>query len=68
MALRRRLSGDLRSRVYLQIAHLRRTSLRSYEFTQLGMTIRFVDHWPQWDDLYLQSATMTIVVQVNELP
>ena len=24
-----------------------------------------VDHWPQWDDVYLQSATMTIVVQVN---
>ncbi len=24
-----------------------------------------VDHWPQWDDQYLVSNTMTIVVQVN---
>ena len=24
-----------------------------------------VDHWPQWDDAYLISNTMTIIVQVN---
>ncbi len=24
-----------------------------------------IDHWPQWDDKYLQSDIMTIIVQVN---
>ncbi len=24
-----------------------------------------VDHWPKWDDKYLQTDTMTIIVQVN---
>ena len=24
-----------------------------------------IDHWPKWDDSYLQTDTMTIVVQVN---
>ncbi|MEI7539661.1 MAG: class I tRNA ligase family protein [Candidatus Saccharibacteria bacterium] len=24
-----------------------------------------IDHWPQWDDKYLQNDTVTIVVQVN---
>jgi leucyl-tRNA synthetase len=24
-----------------------------------------VGHWPQWDDKYLQSDTITVVVQVN---
>ena len=35
-------------------------------WSQLGHSDTIhVDHWPQWDDVYLQSATMTIVVQVN---
>ncbi|HUC96071.1 MAG TPA: class I tRNA ligase family protein, partial [Candidatus Saccharimonadales bacterium] len=24
-----------------------------------------IDHWPKWDDKYLQSDVMTIIVQVN---
>ena len=33
---------------------------------QLGNTTTIhVDHWPEWDDSYLTTSVMTIIVQVN---
>jgi leucyl-tRNA synthetase len=35
-------------------------------WNQIGHTDTIhIDHWPKWDDKYLQTDTMTIVIQVN---